>query len=109
MTNNSIPFLNKTISHRTLREHSTKATVALAGSFALPFNISQARVPVAAHSDSPLTVGHSACLVNCGSRCALKVYAHDGRIVRIKPEPAKNDEVFGLHQIRPCLRGRANR
>jgi hypothetical protein len=29
----------------------------------------------------------------------------DDRIVRIEPEDAKDDSVFGEHQIRPCLRG----
>ncbi len=31
------------------------------------------------------------------------------RIVRIEPEDAKDDAVFGEHQIRPCLRGRSSR
>ncbi|MGK2888258.1 MAG: molybdopterin-dependent oxidoreductase [Candidatus Malihini olakiniferum] len=55
------------------------------------------------------TVRHSACLVNCGSRCPLKVIVKEDRIVRIKPENAKDDSVFGKHQIRLCLRGRSNR
>ncbi|MKN53307.1 dimethyl sulfoxide reductase subunit A, partial [Salmonella enterica subsp. enterica] len=55
------------------------------------------------------TVRHSACLVNCGSRCPLKVIVKNDRIVRIEPEDAKDDAVFGEHQIRPCLRGRSSR
>ncbi|WP_456295670.1 molybdopterin-dependent oxidoreductase [Vibrio sp. AK197] len=52
---------------------------------------------------------HSACLVNCGSRCALKVKVENDRIIQIEPEPAVNEAEFGQHQIRPCLRGRSNK
>lgn len=59
------------------------------------------------HSESEYK--YSACLVNCGSRCPLKVKVNDGRIVQIEPVDTDNDTIFGQHQIRPCLRGRSNR
>ncbi|OCG21506.1 MULTISPECIES: DMSO/selenate family reductase complex A subunit [unclassified Gilliamella] len=52
---------------------------------------------------------YSACLVNCGSRCPLKVHVKNDIITKISPEEGVNDSVFGLHQIRPCLRGRSVR
>ncbi|MCO6556049.1 MAG: molybdopterin-dependent oxidoreductase [Gilliamella sp.] len=52
---------------------------------------------------------YSACLVNCGSRCPLKVHVKNDIITKISSEDGINDSVFGLHQIRPCLRGRSVR
>ena len=52
---------------------------------------------------------YSACLVNCGSRCPLKVHVKNDIITKISSEDGINDAVFGKHQIRPCLRGRAVR
>jgi anaerobic dimethyl sulfoxide reductase subunit A len=52
---------------------------------------------------------YSACLVNCGSRCPLKVHVKNDVITKISSEDGINDPVFGQHQIRPCLRGRAVR
>ncbi|MBJ7221306.1 MULTISPECIES: DMSO/selenate family reductase complex A subunit [unclassified Brenneria] len=91
------------------------AAVALSSSITLPFTASARSVltPGAANQPEVVndgeTVRHSACLVNCGSRCPLKVIVKDDRIVRIEPEDSKDDNVFGEHQIRPCLRGRSNR
>ncbi|WP_412501739.1 DMSO/selenate family reductase complex A subunit [Shewanella chilikensis] len=50
----------------------------------------------------------SACLVNCGSNCPLKVISRDGKIVRIEAEDT-GDDSFGNHQVRCCARGRSNR
>lgn len=106
-------WLNAKLSRRDAVTGTAKvgAAVALSNAIILPFSTS-------AHADTPSdatpaangeTVRHSACLVNCGSRCPLKVIVKDDRIVRIEPEDAKDDAVFGEHQIRPCLRGRSSR
>lgn len=50
----------------------------------------------------------SACLVNCGSNCPVRVYSRDGVITRIETDFYDNDE-YGQHQIRACLRGRSLR
>ncbi|MGR5117214.1 DMSO/selenate family reductase complex A subunit [Vibrio astriarenae] len=49
----------------------------------------------------------SACLVNCGSRCALRVHTQDGVITQIETDNRGDDTEFGQHQIRACLRGRS--
>ena len=49
----------------------------------------------------------SACMVNCGSRCALQVHTTDGVITQIESDNRGDDKVFGEHQIRACLRGRS--
>ncbi len=51
----------------------------------------------------------SACMVNCGSRCALQVHTHDGVITHIESDNRGDDSTFGKHQIRACLRGRSIR
>ena len=48
----------------------------------------------------------SACMVNCGSRCALRVHTTDGIITQIETDNRGDDE-YGSHQIRACLRGRS--
>jgi anaerobic dimethyl sulfoxide reductase subunit A len=50
----------------------------------------------------------SACIVNCGSRCPLRLQVVDGHIVRVEPENTGGDEL-GAQQIRACPRGRAIR
>lgn len=50
----------------------------------------------------------SACLVNCGSNCPVKVYSRDGIITRIESEFTTTDE-YGNHDVRACLRGRSLR
>ncbi|MBY5922650.1 DMSO/selenate family reductase complex A subunit [Ferrimonas balearica] len=51
-------------------------------------------------------VNFSACLVNCGSNCPLKVFSQDGRIVRVETDHSGTDQ-YGDHQVRACLRGRS--
>ena len=50
----------------------------------------------------------SCCNVNCGSRCPLRLHVREGRVVRVDTDDT-GDEVFGTHEIRACLRGRALR
>ncbi|MFP5346516.1 MAG: DMSO/selenate family reductase complex A subunit [Actinomycetes bacterium] len=63
---------------------------------------------------SPLTSpedGHvvwSACNVNCGSRCPLRMRVKDGTIVRIEPDNTGDNEL-GSQQVRACVRGRSIR
>ena len=50
----------------------------------------------------------SACIVNCGSRCPLRLQVKDGRIVRVQPDNTGGDEL-GSQRIRACVRGRSMR
>ncbi|MDO6639609.1 molybdopterin-dependent oxidoreductase [Shewanella sp. 5_MG-2023] len=49
----------------------------------------------------------SACLVNCGSNCPIKVFSRDGVITRIEADHETTDEYGVNHQIRACARGRS--
>lgn len=48
------------------------------------------------------------CMVNCGSRCPLRVHVQDNKIVRVETDNTGTDE-YGQHQIRSCVRGRTIR
>ncbi|GAB47089.1 DMSO/selenate family reductase complex A subunit [Mobilicoccus pelagius] len=47
----------------------------------------------------------SACVVNCGSRCPLRLQVQDGTVVRVLPDDTGDDSLLG-RQIRACVRGR---
>ncbi|WP_108944856.1 DMSO/selenate family reductase complex A subunit [Shewanella halifaxensis] len=49
----------------------------------------------------------SACLVNCGSNCPVKVFSSDGVITRVETDHETTDEYGVNHQIRACARGRS--
>lgn len=92
----------------------TSATVAgaaaVAGSISLPFSArANNDITVSKPDETGETIKYSACLVNCGSRCPLKVHVKDNVIRRISNETFYDDSTFGQHQIRPCLRGRSVR
>lgn len=56
---------------------------AVAGTVSLPF-AANAQTPQGIRPDETSeTIKYSACLVNCGSRCPLKVHVKDGVIRRI--------------------------
>lgn len=70
-------ILNTQISRRETVTTAAKigSAVALSNAISLPFSSSALAAPEAATVNSGETVRHSACLVNCGSRCALKTIA----------------------------------
>lgn len=47
----------------------------------------------------------SACLVNCGSRCPLRLQIKDGTVVRVLQDNTGDDTLWN-RQIRACVRGR---
>ncbi len=66
-------------------------------------------VPPTTVTPSEENVNWSACLVNCGSNCPIKVFSKDGVITRIEADH-ETDDVYGVsHHIRACPRGRSLR
>lgn len=102
-------LLDSRLSRRRFLDTSAKTATmtALTSGLSLPFS-SLARA-TEAKVNTQEQVKWSACLVNCGSRCPLKVHVKDDHVVRIDTDDGIDDSVFGEHQIRPCLRGRSNR
>lgn len=78
---------------------------AAAGSAALVF--SQAPTAFPGAKESPEEQSHdkkivwSACTVNCGSRCPLRLVVEDGTITRVLPDNTGDNEL-GTQQIRAC-------
>lgn len=73
MNNNKTP-LTGSLSRREFIQTSAVVTgaAAIAGSITLPFSVhaTSEQAPAAAEE----SIKYSACLVNCGSRCPLKVH-----------------------------------
>nr|WP_278995661.1 DMSO/selenate family reductase complex A subunit [Plesiomonas shigelloides] len=111
MSKGNPEYLNCEVSRRSFLEMGVKGggALAVASSLSLPFQVNAKSEPALVTRDDGTKVSYSACLVNCGSRCPLKVHTKDGVIVRIDTENGINDAVMGEHQIRPCLRGRSVR
>lgn len=82
-----------------------------AGGFALPFTRqTHAKASIAPAASQPdEKVVWSACTVNCGSRCPLRMHVTDGEIRYVETDNTGDDAYEGLHQVRACLRGRSMR
>ncbi len=85
---------------------AASATLAFAGTTS-PL----ARAVAAAVNDLEVMTWTS-CVVNCGSRCPLRVFSKNGRVIRIEPENTGADSrrmPFEVPHVRACLRGRSMR
>lgn len=51
----------------------------------------------------------SACTVNCGSRCALRMHVKDDKILYVETDNTGSETYNVDHQVRACLRGRSMR
>ncbi len=78
----------------------TAALISTASRIGLPIEVGEAA------TDS--TIVWSACTVNCGSRCPVRLEVKDGTIVRVRPDNTGSNEL-GDQQVRACVRGRSIR
>ncbi len=100
-------FAGPQLSRRSLMAWSS----AVAGSAALVGSVGIANTAQAAPDEGASDVDKtvwSACVVNCGSRCPLRLQVKDGTIVRVLPDNTGDDELM-TRQIRACPRGRSMR
>ena len=99
------------ISRRTLVKSTALSGLALAaGGISLPFGLKRAAAAVTDALASPdERVVWSACTVNCGSRCPLRMHVTNGEIRYVETDNTGDDHYDGLHQVRACLRGRSMR
>lgn len=102
-------FIQDLVTNTVLTRRSfMKWSAALGGSAAL---VASGLELAQATRDLPPTadkVVWSACMVNCGSRCPVRLHVKDGTVVRVETDNTGTDE-FGQHQVRACVRGRAVR
>ena len=80
---------------------------AAAVTTSLPLKALASKKDSEAASSKNTDTSWSACMVNCGSRCALRVHTTDGVITQVETDNRGDDKTFGQHQIRACLRGRS--
>lgn len=105
--------LKQLLTPKISRRHFVKGSSILSGFAAVTSGITlpfASRSAVAAPK-VPVTedkVVWSACTVNCGSRCPLRMHVSDGEIKWVETDNTGNDE-YGDHQVRACLRGRSMR
>lgn len=85
-------------------------TVA-AGTVSLPFqSIASTAIDDNKKAQAEEKIVWSACTVNCGSRCPLRMHVVDGEIKYVETDNTGNDD-YALKdvQVRACLRGRSMR
>lgn len=105
--------LKQLLTPKISRRHFVKGGSILGGFAAvtsgitLPF-LSRSAVAAPQAPVSEDKVVWSACTVNCGSRCPLRMHVSDGEIKWVEADNTGNDE-YGNHQVRACLRGRSMR
>lgn len=98
------------ISRRDLVKGTTLAGMAAAvGGITLPFKTLRAENIPAATKVADEKIIWSACTVNCGSRCPLRMHVVDGEIRYVETDNTGDDNYDALHQVRACLRGRSMR
>lgn len=99
---------NKVSRRNFVKSSSALGTLAaVASSVGLPFKSSPAlAAPLATPNEDKVV--WSACTVNCGSRCPLRMHVSNGEITWVESDNTGTDE-YGNHQVRACLRGRSMR
>lgn len=113
MSNSNIKdLLACDMSRRALVKSTAITSLALAaGGIALPFSrraIASGVLAATTPHRQDQTIW-SACTVNCGSRCPLRMHVVDGEITYVETDNTGDDQYDGLHQVRACLRGRSMR
>lgn len=102
-------MLHTAISRRKLAKVTALGGLAaIGGALPLPFSDKETPEPNKALLPGDKVVW-SACTVNCGSRCPLRMHVTDGEIKYIESDNTGADHYGDKHQIRACLRGRSMR
>ncbi len=95
------------IRRRTLLKASGLATAVAATNFSLPFKIACAAMKMVENGEEKIV--WSACTVNCGSRCPLRMHVKDNKILYTEADNTGTETYNFDHQVRACLRGRSMR
>ncbi|MGG5839418.1 twin-arginine translocation signal domain-containing protein, partial [Huaxiibacter chinensis] len=85
------------VSRRGLVKTTAIGGLAVASSaFSLPFSRMASAAEAIAPSASPEKIVWSACTVNCGSRCPLRMHVVDGEIKYVETDNTGDDNYEGL-------------
>lgn len=96
------------VNRRSFLKASSIGTAVAVADITLPFNVMAADAPKNTQ-ESEEKVVWSACTVNCGSRCPLRMHVKDDRITYVETDNTGTDTYNLDHQVRACLRGRSMR
>ena len=99
-------FTNWTINRRSFLFNAALAATAAGGT------LTPLARAVAAAADDLEVMTWTSCVVNCGSRCPLRAFTKNGRVIRIEPENTGADSTkmpAEVPHVRACLRGRSMR
>ncbi len=104
-------LLQSEISRRKLMQTGTAGGLALAsGALSLPFCSAANTNETASQTMTPKEkIVWSACTVNCGSRCPLRMHVVDGEIKYVETDNTGDDVYGDKHQVKACLRSRSMR
>ncbi len=96
------------ISRRDFVKASSAGAALAVSNLTLPFNV-MAKETQRLNENNQERIVWSACTVNCGSRCPLRMHVKDNRITYVETDNT-GTETYNLdHQVRACLRGRSMR
>ncbi|TYG34933.1 dimethyl sulfoxide reductase subunit A [Lonepinella koalarum] len=94
------------IKRRDFVKASGLTALAATSGLSLPFTTqANTTIPIKNQNDK---VVWSMCSVNCGSRCALRLHVKNDEVYWVETDNTEDDQ-YGNHQIRACLRGRSIR
>ncbi|WP_239392790.1 molybdopterin-dependent oxidoreductase, partial [Aggregatibacter actinomycetemcomitans] len=96
------------LSRRDFIKSSLAGAAIIAADIVLPFNV-MATNTLKKEQESVEKVVWSACTVNCGSRCPLRMHVRDNRITYVETDNTGTETYNVDHQVRACLRGRSMR
>lgn len=98
---------NTDLTRRSLLKTTSLGAAVAATNFSLPFKAIATPSSPATQDDEKVV--WSACTVNCGSRCPLRMHVKDNKILYVETDNT-GTETYNLdHQVRACLRGRSMR
>ncbi|HBO37111.1 MAG TPA: dimethyl sulfoxide reductase subunit A [Pasteurellaceae bacterium] len=101
-------IIHSEVNRRRLLKAGSIGAAAVALDLSLPFRASAAeKTPPVQETEEKVI--WSACTVNCGSRCPLRMHVKDNQIIYVETDNTGTDTYNLDHQIRACLRGRSMR
>lgn len=103
-------LVNSRLTRRSLLQRTSIGAALAATNLSLPFKaVANEKSDILINRKSAEKVVWSACTVNCGSRCPLRMHVKDDKIIYVETDNTGTDTYNVDHQVRACLRGRSMR
>ncbi|HDR1819115.1 DMSO/selenate family reductase complex A subunit [Pasteurella multocida] len=103
-------LVNSKLTRRSLLQRTSIGAALAATNLSLPFKaVANEKAASSSTENLQEKVVWSACTVNCGSRCPLRMHVKDNKIIYVETDNTGTDTYNVDHQVRACLRGRSMR